>query len=100
MRSKTKYHGMWVISDDDLASAKGNDVIEVNSNDELVCRHYDLEGNADDNPLVLNLTDLISPIQLKKLTEANITGAIKRTMGKHSMLISKSAIEMIENFIS
>ena len=94
----TKFHGMEVIADSDLRSAMGNEVIEVNSNNDLVCRYYDTEGNAEDNPMVINLCAICAG--KKKVTEANITGYIKREVGKNSILISESAVSMIKEFVS
>ena len=94
----TKFHGMRVIADSDLRTAMGNEVVEVNSNNDLVCRYYDTEGNAEDVPMVINLCAIF--MGKKTVTEANITGYIKREVGKNSILISESAVSMIREFVS
>jgi len=48
MSKENKFHGMTVVTDYDQTTVKGQSVIEMNSNNELVCRNYDQDGNADD----------------------------------------------------
>ena len=44
-----------IISDYDQNSAKGHDVVELTSAGTLVCRYYDNEGNAEDNPFEIDV---------------------------------------------
>lgn len=98
MTDVTKFHGMKVIANSDLNSAMGNDVIEMNSNGNLVCLYYDVKGNAKDKPIVINLSELFfRPIPV---TEASITSFIKRQIGRKTVLISESAVEEVKRFVS
>lgn len=88
-----KFHGMKVVSDSDATSVKGNYVIEVNSNRDLVCRYYDQNGFAEDDPMELDYA--VKP----NCTEANVTGYLKRQIGLTGVLISDSAIDLIQNYV-
>ena len=90
-----RFHGMKVISDYDCITVRGHNVLEVNSSDNLVCRYYDKNGLEEDNPYEINMFDFC-----KNPSESNITGGIKRQVGIRSLLISKSAVEFIKNFVS
>lgn len=96
---QNKFHGMIIISDHDNVTVKGNDVVEVNSSGDIVCRHYDLEGYADDNPMILNVVDFCASKIPEKVIESNVTGYIKRTVGKNSLLISENAIAKIKMYL-
>lgn len=88
-----KFHGMEVVSDFDTTSVKGNYVIEVNSNNNLVCRYYDENGLADDNPMILDY------VIMPNCTESNVTWYLKRQIGLNSVLISDSAISLIQDYV-
>ena len=88
------FHGMKIISDYDQNSAKGHDVVELTSAGTLVCRYYDNEGNAEDNPFEIDVN--FNP----NSKECNITGNIKRQVGMHSLLISESAVDYIQAIVS
>lgn len=88
-----KFHGMKIVSDSDAISVKGNYVIEVNSNNVLVCRYYDMNGLAEDNPMELDY--VIKP----NCTESNVTGYLKRQIGLTGVLISDSAISLIQDYV-
>ena len=91
---KKKFHGMIIISDDDCVSVKGHNVLEVNSSGDLVCRYYDKNGLEEDEPFLINPS-----WAGHNVTEANITGFIKRKLGTNKLLISESAIDFIQQFI-
>lgn len=92
-----KFHGMLVVSDGDLNKPKGNYVLEMDSAGNCVLRHYDMEMNEDEEKTVVDLLAGVKPDGT--VTEANITGAIKRQLGIHSMLISESVIERIRTIV-
>ncbi|MBQ2938115.1 MAG: hypothetical protein IJE05_04485 [Clostridia bacterium] len=88
-----KFHGMKVVSDYDPLSVKGEYVIEINSNQDLVCRYYDENGQADDNSTELDY--IVRP----NCTEANVTGKLKRQIGLSGVLISESAVSLIKTYV-
>ena len=88
-----KFHGMKVVSDSDQLSVKGEHVIEVNSNQDLVCRYYDKNGLPDDDSMELDY--IVRP----NCTEANVTGKLKRQIGLTGVLISESAVSLIKNYV-
>lgn len=98
MKNKTtndKFHGMTIISDHDCVSVKGQNVIELNSSCDLVCRYYDNNGLEEDEPFLINISDFgTNP------SESNITGSIKRQLGIHKLLISESAVDLIKQYAS
>lgn len=96
---QNKFHGMIVVSDQDNVTVKGKDVIEINSSGDIVCRYYDFDGNAEDNPMVLDILNFCASKLPKKVTEQNITGYIKKTVGKNSLLISENAISRIQIYL-
>jgi hypothetical protein len=91
-RAVEKFHGMIVVSDDDPITVKGKTVVEINSAGELVGRYYDQQGNADDESFELDWGDICKV----NATETNITGAIKRALGKNNILISESAMNLVQ----
>ena len=89
--SNGTFHGMRVVSDYDQTSVKGHNVVELTSAGTLVCRYYDNEGNAEDDPFEINV------ILGSKRKECNITGSIKRQIGMNKLLISESAVDYIKD---
>ena len=93
MKNKVRtYHGQKLINDDDLKSAMGHDVLEVNSNDELVVRNYDSKGNAEDDSYKIDLFKAIASVSKKKSLLGNIVDQI----GSKKFLVSESAVQLID----
>ena len=90
--SKT-FYGMKVVSDSDIISTKGKHVIEVNSNNTLVCRYYTNNGLAEDSSMELDY------IVSKDFTEANVTENLKHQIDLPGVLISESAISFIQDYV-
>lgn len=89
------FHGMKIVSDRDCLTVKGHYVVEVNSSGNLVCRYYDKDGLEEDDPREIDIAAFgTNP------SESNITGSIKRQVGKNSVLISKNAIKLIKLLVS
>ena len=92
-----RFHGMTVISDNDCISVRDNNVIEVSSAGNLVCRYYNKDGLEEDDSFQINIFD---SCMKSSYTEANITGSIKRQIGSNKLLISESAVNYIKQFVS
>ena len=86
LKNKKKYKGHIVISDNDFESAKGQDVLEQTSNDDTVIRHYDEDGNAENDAYPINLA----------YCQRNIMKGIHKQFGGKDFLISESALELIQ----
>ena len=95
---KEKFHGMLIVKDYDLLSVKGKLVLEKLSSGQVVCREYDENGVAEDNPFKVNIYEAF--FKNPKATESNITGSIKRQIGKNSILISESVVREIKQLVS
>ena len=85
LKNKKKYKGHIVISDNDLESAKGKDVLEQTSNGNTIIRHYDENGVADDNYREIDLVHCPN----------NIMKGIHKQVGGKDFLISESSLELI-----
>lgn len=91
-----RFHGMIVISDQDCVTVKDNYVVELSSSGKLICRYYDKNGVEDDEFIEI---DLFNTLTKDSCTESNLTGSIKRQVGKNSLLISESAIRYIKKML-
>ena len=90
-KKKIRYHGQVVV--DDLIPVKGKDVLEVNSNCDVVLRCYDENGNSNDYPLPVNIF-----ISKKDPTPSDILRDVRKQVGNRRFLISQSAVDLIEKF--
>lgn len=87
------YHGQKLIDDDDLKSAMGHDVLEVNSNNDLVLRNYDSKGNAEDDSYKI---DLFKAINISLSSKKSLFGSIIDQIGSKKFLVSESAADLID----
>lgn len=87
-----KFHGMRIVSDDDVIQTRNKGVLEITSASNLVFREY------NENMIVvssLNI-DLYAGMRNGKMTESNCVGGIVRQIGKgYHILISESVVELI-----
>lgn len=75
-----KFHGHKVIADNDLINAMGHEILELTSNNDLVLRSYDLEGNEGPSYKVDEFS-----------TMPNVITGIRQQAGNRSFLISATA---------
>ena len=85
LTNKKKYKGHIVVEDNDLEAVKGKDVLEQTSNGNIVLRHYDENGVADDNYREIDLAHCPN----------NIMKGIHKQVGGKDFLISESALDLI-----
>ena len=85
LKKKKKYKGHLVIEDNNLEAAKGKDVLEQTSNGNIIIRHYDENGVADDDCYEIDLVHCPS----------NIMKGIHKQVGGKDFLISESALDLI-----
>ena len=90
---RVKFHGQLVVEDDDPISVRNKEVLEINSNYELVLRYYDENGEPDDESFK------IDPIPKKiDSSSTDVLSHIRRQAGNKRFLISQSAVELISKF--
>lgn len=87
-----RFHGKKVIEDNDLLAVMGNYVLETNSNNEIVLRHYDMNGVEDKAFLIIDL--FFNPSNIMK----GIKVQVKKYKGNTRFLISESTRNLIEDF--
>lgn len=85
LKKEKKYKGHLVIEDNNLEAAKGKDVLEQTSNGNIIIRHYDENGVADDNYRKIDLAHCPN----------NIMKGIHKQVGGKDFLISESALDLI-----
>jgi len=85
LKKKKKYKGHLVIEDNNLEAAKGKDVLEQTSNGNIIIRHYDENGVADNNYREIDLVHCPN----------NIMKGIHKQVGGKDFLISESSLELI-----
>ena len=85
LKKEKKYKGHLVIEDNNLESAKGKDVLEQTSNGNIIIRHYDENGVADNNYREIDLAHCPN----------NIMKVIHKQVGGKDFLISESALDLI-----
>lgn len=85
LKKEKKYKGHIVVEDNDLEAVKGKDVLEQTSNGNIVLRHYDENGVADDNYREIDLAHCPN----------NIMKGIHKQVGGKDFLISESALDLI-----
>jgi len=94
LKAKLRYHGHEIIDDDDLETAKGKVVLELNSNDDLVAREYDKDGNAEDNPYLID--DFYPNPCGRKIDDFDVLKKIRDKIGDKNFAISASALDLIK----
>lgn len=85
LKKEKKYKGHLVIEDNNLEAAKGKDVLEQTSNGNIIIRHYDENGVADNNYREIDLAHCPN----------NIMKGIHKQVGGKDFLISESALDLI-----
>ena len=90
-----KFHGMKIVSDNDCVSVKNQNVIELNSSGNLVCRYYDENGLEEDDPFEIDIFEFCIDSD-----EENILKSIKNQTGINKFILSESAVDLIKNFAS
>ena len=90
-----KFHGMKIVSDNDCVSVRDQNVIELNSSCNLVCRYYDENGLEEDDPFEIDIFEFCIDSD-----EENIIKSIKEQTGINKFIISESAVDFIKNFAS
>lgn len=85
LTNKKKYKGHIFVEDNDLEAVKGKDVLEQTSNGNIVLRHYDENGVADDNYREIDFSHCPN----------NIMKGIHKQVGGKDFLISESALDLI-----
>ena len=85
LKKEKKYKGHLVIEDNNLEAAKGKDVLEQTSNGNIIIRHYDENGIADNNYREIDLAHCPN----------NIMKGILKQVGGRNFLISESALDLI-----
>ena len=94
LKAKLRYHGHEVIEDDDLEAVKGKVVLEINSNDDLVARYYDEDGNAEDDPYYVE--DYYPDSPGHKISDFDVLKKIREVIGDRNFSISVSALALIK----
>jgi hypothetical protein len=90
MIKSRRFHGMRVVSATE--TLKSTYVLELTSNDEVVVRYYDENGDPEDDWIEINLI-----LQKEHPTESDITSHIKKQAGTKALCIEECVVEIIQS---